>query len=257
MTRIKFDIMKHTWYEIAKYKDGAMPPNFEMDLYKRIVNLFHVGDYYYYVFNLANLEMEFVSETMTAIVGLQIPDFTVEYIFENVHPDDKERFIAHEKKVTEFFTQLPPEKVLKYKVSYDYRLKCNNGAYKWILQQVTTIQTDESGAVIRVVGVHTDITHIKTDNKPTGLSFIGLDGEPSYHNVDIQKDFLLPTNQLFTRREREIIRQIIEGKTSKEIANNLHSSIHTINTHRKNILRKAKCASPTELVSKSILEGWI
>lgn len=257
MTRIKFDIMKHTWYEIAKYNDGSVPPNFEVEMYKRIVNLFHVGDYYYYVFNLANLEMEFVSETMTAILGLQIPDFTVEYIFENVHPDDKNRFIAHEKKVTEFFTQLPPEKVMKYKVSYDYRLKCKDGSYKWILQQVTTIQTDETGAVIRVLGVHTDVTHLKTDNQASGLSFIGLDSEPSFFNVELDNLAFLPSAQLFTRREKDVLKLIVEGKTSQEIADQLHTSIHTVHTHRKNILRKASCITPTELVSKAIQNGWI
>lgn len=257
MTLIKFDNMKHTWYEIAKYSDGSIPPNFEMEMYKRIVNLFHVGEYYFYIFNLPNLEMEFVSESMKGILGLTVQDFSVQYIFDNVHPDDKNRFIAHEKKVTEFFTQLPAEKVMKYKVSYDYRLKCKNGSYKWILQQVTTIQTDDQGAVIRVLGVHTDVSHLKTDNQPSGLSFIGLEGEPSFYNVALDNLTFLPSVQLFTKREKEVLKLIVEGKTSQEIANFLFTSIHTVNTHRKKILKKANCTSPTELVSMAIREGWL
>lgn len=257
MTRIKFDNMKHTWYEIAKYSDGSIPPNFEMEMYKRIVNLFHVGEYYFYIFHLPNLEMDFVSDSMKTILGLNVPEFSVQYIFENIHPDDKNRFIAHEKKVTKFFTQLPPEKVMKYKVSYDYRLKCNDGSYKWILQQVTTIQTDKTGAVIRVLGVHTDVTHLKTDNQPSGLSFIGLDGEPSFFNVELDNLAFLPSVQLFTKREKEVLTLIVEGKTSQEIADQLNTSIHTVHTHRKNILRKATCTSPTELVSKAIQNGWV
>lgn len=257
MTLITFDNMKHTWYEIAKFSDGSVPPNFEMEMYKRIVNLFHVGEYYFYIFHLPNLEMDFVSESMKGILGLTVSEFSVQYIFDNIHPDDKDRFIAHEKKVTEFFTQLPPEKVMKYKVSYDYRLRCQDGSYKWILQQVTTIQTDDQGAVIRVLGVHTDISHLKIDNQPAGLSFIGLEGEPSFFNVVLDNLAFLPSVQLFTKREKEVLTLIVEGKTSQEIAEQLHTSKHTIDTHRKNMLRKAGCTTPIELVSKALQNGWI
>lgn len=257
MTLITFDNMKHTWYEIAKFSDGSVPPNFEMEMYKRIVNLFHVGEYYYYICNLSLVEIEFVSDDITNVLGLSKHDFSVKYIFENIHPDDISRFISHEKKVTEFFIQLAPEKVLKYKVSYDYRIRCADGSYKWVLMQTTTIQTDETGAVIRVLGVHTDITHLKTDNQPSGLSFIGLDGEPSFFNVELDNLAFLPSVQLFTRREKDVLKLIVEGKTSQEIADQLHTSIHTVHTHRKNILRKAGCTTPIELVSKALQNGWI
>ena len=41
-----------------------------------------------------------------------------------------------------------------------------------------------------------------------------------------------------TQTEREVLRSIALGKTTKEIAAERFSSIHTINSHRKNIFRK-------------------
>ena len=41
-----------------------------------------------------------------------------------------------------------------------------------------------------------------------------------------------------TQTEREVLRLITLGRTSKEIASERFSSIHTINSHRKNIFRK-------------------
>lgn len=261
MNKLKFDEMKKTWYEIARYQDKPMDVNFELAIHKKLLEIFQVGDYYYYICNLYNVDLEFISETVKNILKLDnSSDFSVEYIYENIHPDDKTRFIAHEQKVTEFFNNLPPEKVLKYKVSYDYRLRCGDGTYKWILMQTVTIQSDETGAVIRVLGVHTDISHLKTNNQPSGLSFIGLDGEKSYYNekVNIPLSIDATKNPIYlTKREIEILALIVKGKTSSQIASLLFISKHTVNSHRKNILQKTNCKLVSELVLKTINEGLL
>lgn len=41
-----------------------------------------------------------------------------------------------------------------------------------------------------------------------------------------------------TQTEREVLKAIAQGKTTKEIAAERFSSVHTINSHRKNIFRK-------------------
>src|SRR3984885_6072297 len=43
---------------------------------------------------------------------------------------------------------------------------------------------------------------------------------------------------LLTDREREILQLVAEGKTNKEVANRLGLSVHTVDTHRGNILQK-------------------
>lgn len=51
-----------------------------------------------------------------------------------------------------------------------------------------------------------------------------------------------------TRREVEIIRSIADGQPSHQIAEKLFVSPHTIETHRKNILRKLGLSNAAELV---------
>lgn len=41
-----------------------------------------------------------------------------------------------------------------------------------------------------------------------------------------------------TAREQEILHLMAQGMSSKTIANELHLSFYTVQTHRKNILRK-------------------
>jgi DNA-binding NarL/FixJ family response regulator len=51
-----------------------------------------------------------------------------------------------------------------------------------------------------------------------------------------------------TEREIEILRLLANGNSSADIAKVLHLSTHTVNTHRKNILRKLDMSSTVELV---------
>lgn len=55
-----------------------------------------------------------------------------------------------------------------------------------------------------------------------------------------------------TQRENQIVKLFTEGFASKEIAEKLFLSNHTVNTHRKNILKKLKIKSTTELILYAI-----
>lgn len=57
-----------------------------------------------------------------------------------------------------------------------------------------------------------------------------------------------------SEREVEIIDHLIVGKSSKQIAEELFISKHTVDTHRKNILDKTKMSSIAELVGYLLSE---
>ncbi|MGD8844779.1 MAG: response regulator transcription factor [Desulfobacteraceae bacterium] len=58
-------------------------------------------------------------------------------------------------------------------------------------------------------------------------------------------------------RERQILKLIAEGKTSKEISALLFISIHTVNNHRKNIKNKLKIRKNADLVKYAIQQGYV
>lgn len=78
-------------------------------------------------------------------------------------------------------------------------------------------------------------------------------GGKSY--FDSIKDFSSqgePTTHNLSEREVEIIRMIVNGLTSTQIAEQLFLSEHTIKTHRKNIFRKLSINSISQLTSFAI-----
>ncbi len=61
------------------------------------------------------------------------------------------------------------------------------------------------------------------------------------------KDFGKLGSYGLSRRQIEIAQRIFLGKTSAEIAEELFLSKHTVDTHRRNILRLTGCGNTTEL----------
>jgi DNA-binding NarL/FixJ family response regulator len=62
---------------------------------------------------------------------------------------------------------------------------------------------------------------------------------------------------LLTPREREILQLVAEGKSNKETAAMLSLSIHTVETHRSNIMEKLKLKSLPELILYAVRKGII
>ena len=73
----------------------------------------------------------------------------------------------------------------------------------------------------------------------------------SQHNEEEEQPSVL------TATEVEIVKAIDQGKTTKEIANERFSSIHTITTHRKNIFRKLGINTAHEVVKYALRAGLI
>ena len=65
------------------------------------------------------------------------------------------------------------------------------------------------------------------------------------------------TSSILTTTEMEIVKAIALGKTTKEIAAERFSSVHTITTHRKNIFRKLGINTAHEAVKYALRAGLI
>ena len=79
-------------------------------------------------------------------------------------------------------------------------------------------------------------------------------GSPLEH--DQQSDSFSTTEQL-SNREKEIVACIAKGMTTKEIAETLFLSTHTVNTHRRNICSKLQIHSPAGLTIYAIINKLV
>ncbi len=73
----------------------------------------------------------------------------------------------------------------------------------------------------------------------------------------LQEKDIEDSYDLLSLREREILQLVAEGKTNKEVANMLHLSPYTVETHRGNILGKLNLHSVPELILYAVRKGLI
>ncbi|WP_458462169.1 response regulator [Paenibacillus sp.] len=60
-----------------------------------------------------------------------------------------------------------------------------------------------------------------------------------------------------TEREKEVLLLIAEGKTNKDIGEELHISIKTVKTHVSNLLMKCEMDDRTQLAIYAHRQGWV
>jgi len=241
------------WYSNESSAPGKL--QLELDLYKKLLNFLLVGDSYYFIIDHHTLSFELVSKEVEDVMGYSPSEFDIPFMNSQIHPDDRSWFLAIGQGIMDFFSRLPIEKVMKYKVRYDIRFRKKNGTYARILYQGILLEHDDQGRFLRTFSVHTDITYLKQEGKPV-LSFIGMDGEPSFIDVASRNIFIESKNDL-TDREIQVLKLLAEGKLSKEIGDILNISKQTVDTHRKNMLHKKQLTNTGELIGKAIRMGWI
>lgn len=252
---------------IARIKEAWEPNKIEkpvktelyLNIIEQVAKLFSAGSFYYYIMNFETLKMEYVDSRIQSVLGVYPKDWSLDKVLELVHPEDLKQMYRKEARAVDFIlNKIPTEDILRYKVVYVIRLRHADGSYKTILQQSKTLSVSEDGKVQHVLGIHTDVSYLNmpVDHK---ISFIG-DNRPSYYAISTDEN-LTPEpfdyHDLFTPREKEILQKIANGKTFGEIATILNLSPHTINTHKKNILRKTDCRNTTELIARCVRDGII
>ena len=224
--------------------------------------IFTPGPFYYYVLDSATLTFDYSSPTTRSILGEDLTGAHLSKLLSYIHPDDMSFVLASEDYVAQFIkTKISTKEITNYKFSYAIREKTLDGIFKLFLMQTVTLATNENGALEKVLGIHSDISHI-TQTNSYKLSITDLTGEKSMQGISVfsgKEEQSKASNELpkFTKREREIIILIGEGFTTKEISSQLFVSEETVISHRKNILYKSGCKNTAQLVVFCVRNGLI
>lgn len=63
--------------------------------------------------------------------------------------------------------------------------------------------------------------------------------------------------EVLTHREKEILKLLAEGKTSREIAELLYISLRTVQNHRANLMRKLNIRRTADLIKYAMQKGYV
>jgi DNA-binding CsgD family transcriptional regulator len=146
---------------------------------------------------------------------------------------------------------------VSFRFSHTFRLRRPNGIYDHFLQQCTFIHTPAIVGPIAVFGVVTNIT--SQGKAGTVANLIERLGPNGNWIQELSKNYIsgIEDEDLLTKREIEILKWAQEGHQSQLIAQKLNISIHTVNTHRKNMLQKTNSKNIMELIHFANTHGFI
>jgi DNA-binding CsgD family transcriptional regulator len=144
----------------------------------------------------------------------------------------------------------PPEHRLHIKGSMILKVKNGKGGYFTGLLQAAPLVLDSKGHVAVMYSSITDISHFNLDTETIKTDIID-ESDPNEIKVI---NMVTKKNEIkfeLSKSEMRILKLLAEGKSTKEIADNLSLSEHTVNTHRRNMIQKNNVKNTAELISKT------
>ncbi|MFC5270214.1 PAS domain-containing protein [Adhaeribacter terreus] len=210
-----------------------------------------------WIIDVRRMQYLFMSSNVKAALGYDASLFTTQgipFVNEITHPDDLPKTWGLIKKIWDFLLAQPAGKRKQYKFNHDYRMAKANGSYIRVLEQCSILQQDSNGNITHVMGVCSDITHLKKNETLTASLTSSEDNSCIFFSPEM--DGINPQDVL-SKRELEIVKLIADGYSSKLIADKLCIRFSTVNTDRQNILRKTKTNSTGEFEQFTLGNGLI
>ncbi len=205
---------------------------------------------FFCVTNTQNLSFEYISKNMFSCLGLKndvLKSGGMRYFWSRIHPVDLEQWLIALNDLMNFtINEISVEDRKQMSYTWNYRFKNSRNEYVNIIQNTTPLEFDVNNKPIIGLAHYTVLnSKIKMDVCATAkLLNTKNEYETRYFNNFSQK---LLTDGI-TNRERDIIRLLVLNYSSKEIADKLFISSNTVDTHRRNILKKLSISTTGELV---------
>ncbi|PWG06397.1 LuxR C-terminal-related transcriptional regulator [Polaribacter aquimarinus] len=230
-------------------------PNVEIE--EHIKKLIELDFYYPYnstffcITNTVHQNFEYISKNFTACTGIpkkNMEEGGMDYFWSLFHPKDIQLWLACLQDLMKFtMTELDNQQRKRMSYTWNYRIKNAKGDYITIIQNTTPLQFDETNKPI--IGMaHYTVLDLDLNMDICACAKY-LNDKKEYETLFYKNMSSNNLLDIISNRERDIIRLLISKKTSTKIAENLNISKHTVDTHRRNILKKLKLTSTFELIS--------
>jgi DNA-binding CsgD family transcriptional regulator len=198
---------------------------------------------FFYIADLLKMKVLFTSRGSLDMLGVHPDQFDLSTFMVHMDRQDFARYSLARAQVIKSGYGLLIKRGGISLISTQLRVKNASGGIISLLFQVYSFYAAAPDNTVYTLLLLTDLSAFKMD-KHVYHFYIGDDlAMFRYPDQD-----LLHTGYIFSDREFEIVKLIAGGLDSEEIAGKLFLSINTVNTHRRNILKKAGKPTIHELI---------
>lgn len=163
-------------------------------------------------------------------------------IYDRLHPEDlaEKRMLEYE--FFRYVDPLPAAEKVRYRATCRIRIRDRRGRYVMVDNSVQILRPSPAGRIWLILCCY----DLSSGQEPQG----GI--EPRIVNNSTGDVLTLSLadrrDRILTKREKDVLRLIRDGRLSKQIADELGISIHTVNRHRQNILEKLSVGNSVEAI---------
>ncbi len=197
----------------------------------------------FYLSDLILFDILFMTKGVYSWFGLEPEKVQQGYFLTTTIPEDFKRHQLARAHLVSQAHRIYKNKSGKSIISINVRATKKDGSCVHLLYQASLFFSELPYESVFLKLVITDISEFKAMHKK--FHFYSGEDDLFFRFPDEE---LLMTGSVFSHSEFYVIELIDQGLSSKEIAEKLCRSIHTINTHRTNILKKSKKSSMTDVI---------
>ena len=220
---------------IEKFKpDGFLMIDREDPLIVRIEELTHRNNQFFNVSDLIGGSLLFTSERSFQMTGIPPDELNSLHFFEAAHPDDVYKYSFFRSKIVYLANDLFIARKGNALLSINIRIRNSEGKYQEQVFQSYLFYTEIPYRTVFILQVNSNIESLKV--KKHGYHYYA-GSDLSYFRYPDEE--LLLKGYPLSSREFEVVRLASLGLQSDQIADKLFLSVHTVNTHRRNILVKS------------------
>jgi len=244
----KFNI-KDTYREIFKSHDNP-------SLKKHIEKFIELDTYlpysstFFCVTNTQDLTFEYISKNMRSCLGFdkaELKALGMRNFWSRMHPDDLEQWLQALNELMSFtLSEISLEHRERMTYTWNYRLKNSKDDYVNIIQNTTPLEFDTDSKPIIGLAHYTVLPAQMEMQVCASAKF--LNDQNEYETVYYGNFSHKLLKGGVSNRERDIIRLLVLNNSSKQIGERLNISSKTVDTHRRNILKKLNISSTGELI---------
>jgi len=249
---------EENYYNIfLRFIDKYLPDNFNSvrkddPLVKQLNQLMKKNNQFFYIGDMINLDIIFTCDTIWDVLGMRPQEMKPARFMSMTHPDDIQRHGVSRSRMIRLCndTFINSDKYAVMSSNFLFQHQQTMEYHNILVQGYVFSRTKPSNTVYCIF-IQTNIDWFGKIKH--GYHFyIGMD--MSYFRFP-DKELIL-TGCVFTDREYEILKLLREGLDSHEVGEKLFLSTHTVDTHRRNILKKSGKRNTSELIFELLEKGF-
>ena len=215
---------------------------------------FAIGPYYWFIGDNAKLLITVASENIGELSPYTKQEWQnkpASFLVENIHPEDSFYVLSAVQLAMEKIIRLPVERQGDVKYSIYARMLNAHKAYRWVLIQMPGLYINLENRTTCGLMMVTDLSHLGFENRSVMMMLTDkVKNKNVYYHIS-SNDLLQLVNVTLphiTEREQEVLRLMIKGLNTPQIAATLHISYHTVENHKRNLRKKTATKTAAELV---------